>query len=122
MSCGKCNSANCYTCVNGPNECTACTAGKFLYSKTCVLICPNGYYGYNKECLKCQSPCATCNTTATTCITCITDYYLDVGTNSQACVQTCTNTNYIGNDGTCKQCTSNCKTCSKILSNCTSCD
>ncbi len=48
--------------------------------------------------------------------------YLDIGSNSSKCVKTCTNTNYLGVDGQCKQCTSNCKTCLGTLSNCTSCD
>ncbi len=121
-SCGKCNQSACYTCSNNDSYCSSCINGKFLYNNTCVSICPTGFYGLNNECQKCSSPCLTCNGSAAYCLTCISNYFIDIGTSISSCVQTCTNVNYLGVDGICKQCTSNCKTCKGTLGNCTSCD
>ena len=93
-----------------------------MFNKTCLSICPNGYYAYNNECLQCSSPCATCSGQALSCLTCVNGYFIDNGSNNTRCVTTCSNNNYLGQDGQCKQCTNNCKTCSITLSNCTSCD
>lgn len=94
----------------------------YLFNNTCSLVCPTGYFALSSVCLPCTSPCATCSVQATSCLSCVNGYFIDNGSNSSNCVTICSNSNYLGINGQCKQCTNNCQTCSVSLSNCTSCD
>jgi hypothetical protein len=122
LSCSKCNASACLTCQNSDSFCLICSSGKSLYNNTCLSVCPTGYYSLSGQCLACVSPCATCSGTGSTCLSCVSNYFSDIGTNSSNCVKVCSNSNYLGVGGQCKQCTQNCKTCSVSLNNCTSCD
>ena len=113
--CLACNSSACLACTGTSNNCTSCSAGKYLYSanNTCLSVCPAQYYGANTSCYNCVYPCYNC-TSSSVCSSCAATYFLDT---TSKCVQTCSNVSYIGINGTCQQCTSNCGTCSASLSN-----
>lgn len=116
--CANCNQSACLGCTSGPNYCTSCQTGKYLFSNGCLSSCPSQYYQNNGTCLSCVAPCFTC-TAAAVCLTCNVGYFLDI---DSRCVTTCSNISYIGLNGTCKLCTNDCRTCSITLSNCTSCE
>ncbi|KAL4481736.1 hypothetical protein ABPG74_007825 [Tetrahymena malaccensis] len=64
----------CLTCKNqGPDQCTACSQGKFLYSSYCLPACPNNYQTNQKTntCDLCQKfivpQCQACHITCKQC-------------------------------------------------------
>ena len=42
-------------------NCTTCENGYYLFEGMCEANCPTGYYGSNKECVKCMANCAECS-------------------------------------------------------------
>ncbi|CAH1252500.1 CD163 [Branchiostoma lanceolatum] len=88
-SCGKC-SFNCLRCQATPDQCIACSEGRFLNPDTnrCVDYCLQGYYGDQATgtCKKCSSQCADCRDSPTTCIQCPAPKYLSM---EHTCVDDC---------------------------------
>lgn len=53
--------SNCSSCYQNSTYCTGCLAGYFLTpAKTCLNLCPTGYFGLQSECLRCNSTCNSC--------------------------------------------------------------
>jgi hypothetical protein len=105
----------CYNCSTGCLSCTAlactqCNTSMLLYNGNCMNACPDGLFvDASRNCVNCQSPCATCVNTSTTCLSCVSERYLMV----HACNATCPDTYYINlAEGVCSQCVSPCLTCS----------
>lgn len=69
----KCNSP-CLSCTDNRDVCESCdtnTSTPYLFTNTCLVECPNGFYGKEFKCEACESPCLDCEGEATTCKTCI---------------------------------------------------
>lgn len=55
------------------DNCVTCTSISFYLNNVCYEVCPNGYYGYNGFCVKCDISCKTCSGTRyNECLTCNT--------------------------------------------------
>ena len=69
-SCLSCN-CTCLSCDNSPNNCTSCRPGLFLHEKTCITLCPQGFYAdiTTGLCTSCLPKCISC-VSATQCIIC----------------------------------------------------
>jgi proprotein convertase subtilisin/kexin type 5 len=50
---------SCLTCSNSTN-CLTCIDPLVLLNNQCVDKCPDGYYLYNQQCLKCHPICENC--------------------------------------------------------------
>jgi len=119
LACIVCNTG-CAQCVESSTNCVQCKTGYYLFNETCVVTCPNQYYGNTTAlvCMNCISPCYTClnssyclscsvnflyNGTCVTSPSCPAYYYADITTLS------------------CLVCSSNCLTCQYSAVYCTSC-
>ena len=86
MSCKAC-SPPCKECYLLAYECISCENSNFLYSKSCINICPSGFWGDESErvCKTCSVPCKNCFKNSSTCSSCLTGYFL----NSNSCLTEC---------------------------------
>lgn len=130
--CLKCD-ASCTKCSGTPTNCTFCglmgSTSIYLYSGTCLTICPNGYYAListtsSNKCAPCASGCSICTGAAlTNCQACTTvgvsDYYLDIG--GTTCALTCLTGQFAGSNHQCASCDPNCAQCVGTATNCTFC-
>lgn len=72
--CESCNAA-CSSCTGPLNsECSACSSNYYLYSTTCSIYCPTGYYKDSSECKECDDACKTC-TSLIVCTSCNSGYF-----------------------------------------------
>lgn len=52
------SNAACSSCTGPLNsECSACSSNYYLYSTTCSIYCPTGYYKDSSECKECDDAC-----------------------------------------------------------------
>lgn len=75
-TCNACNASACLNCVGSASTCTSCANPAFLMNTSCLLTCPNTYYGNNNLCVPCVNQCFNC-TNSTYCLTCQTGYSLN---------------------------------------------
>ena len=122
--CARCNS-NCAQCSYTSTTCTLCTfssSGLALYlfsDSKCYATCPFGYYGYNSNCVLCDSSCSGCSIQATNCLQCASTYFRVIG--SDSCTQQCGSGYYSDNNtNLCTVCPIGCSLCS-IVSNILTC-
>ena len=68
--CQKCLS-NCEKC-DSSTICHNCKKGFFYHAsqRSCVRLCPEGYFTSDKTCALCQFPCSTCSGSAVNCSSC----------------------------------------------------
>ncbi|CDW89486.1 UNKNOWN [Stylonychia lemnae] len=117
-TCMNCDS-KCATCFGiQDNQCYSCNEnsvtllGYYYLDDTCYTQCPEGYYPdeNKKQCIKCNSKCASC-ISETYCTSCIYGpYQLN---NGECTYFTCLDTQYrsIRPTLSCFECDSSCKTC-----------
>lgn len=104
--CESCNTDRCATCKMGDRSdiCSSCSSPAHLMNDTCVLMCPDGFYGSNRQCVKgcpfgyygdengecsrCPDYCRTCESSSSgrfSCTSCPVDKVLESG----VCVDSC---------------------------------
>ncbi|EAS00213.3 transmembrane protein, putative (macronuclear) [Tetrahymena thermophila SB210] len=108
-TCGECTG-------NLLNQCKTCTGMNNLTNQnTCVITCPDGFYGDSNICKSCNlTNCKTCITSDSNCTSCNNSLYL----NDNTCVASCPPDRYTSNtDMKCYKCFANCLTCSGIAYN-----
>ncbi|XP_061623990.1 proprotein convertase subtilisin/kexin type 5b isoform X1 [Phyllopteryx taeniolatus] len=106
--------ASCRRCSGGPgpDRCLACDPPRFLLNSTCVLQCPAGYYGDDKEartCERCHFSCASCaGRHSVQCHACRRGFFRQ----GSSCVQTCSESHF-GNSSSmaCERCDPACGRC-----------
>ena len=116
FTCSQCDTAVCLTCSGSATSCTSCSSPTFLMNTSCLLSCPNTYYGSGTTCVPCINQCYNC-TNATYCHSCASGYHLNP---DHTCLTTCPSA-YISLSSVCTICTSPCATCSIGVTNCTKC-
>lgn len=86
----SCNSP-CLTCSGDLSNCTSCDSSStypYLFSSTCLAVCPSGYYqDLDDTCKECLSPCATCEDSENRCLSCISSPYRILY--GYSCVESC---------------------------------
>ncbi|EAR83359.1 hypothetical protein TTHERM_00942810 (macronuclear) [Tetrahymena thermophila SB210] len=121
---------SCSTCSGTSTSCTSCSNNyytlKTLPSDTnfqCYSTCPDGYYQFSQDCLKCDDSCSTCTGNSLSCTACSNSYYpykaSPSATNFQ-CYQICPNGSYFLQNQ-CLQCDASCSICTGSSTNCTTC-
>ncbi|EAR83364.2 REJ domain protein (macronuclear) [Tetrahymena thermophila SB210] len=127
--CQSCD-PSCSTCSGTSTSCTSCSNNyytlKNLPSDTnflCYSICPDGYYQFSQDCLKCDVSCSTCTGNSLSCTACSNSYYPYKATLSATnfqCYQICPNGSYFLQNQ-CLQCDASCSICIGSSTNCTTC-
>uniref|UniRef100_A0A8C7DRQ9 Proprotein convertase subtilisin/kexin type 5a n=1 Tax=Oncorhynchus kisutch TaxID=8019 RepID=A0A8C7DRQ9_ONCKI len=107
----------------GPQQCVTCLHLFLKFknnSRTCVSVCPVGFWGDRRRCKKCFSSCEICTgSRSDQCATCRAGHYLTEGTNS--CTASCGD-NYYLDHGMSLYCDGSCLTCSgPHAGSCSSC-
>jgi hypothetical protein len=115
-TCAQCDSAACLNCSGSATSCTACSSPSFLSNSSCVLACPDTFYGSNTTCVPCVNQCKNCSN-ITYCLSCVSGYSLNP---DHTCLASCPST-HISLSQVCTACTSPCLSCSQVVTNCTSC-
>jgi proprotein convertase subtilisin/kexin type 5 len=83
---------SCLTCSNLKN-CLTCIDQLVLLNNQCVEECPDGYYLYNRECLKCHPICNNCKgPSEDDCKSCSKGFEFDE--KNKKCSSLCPNGNY----------------------------
>uniref|UniRef100_A0A8C7DPG1 Proprotein convertase subtilisin/kexin type 5a n=1 Tax=Oncorhynchus kisutch TaxID=8019 RepID=A0A8C7DPG1_ONCKI len=81
----------------GPQQCVTCLHLFLKFknnSRTCVSVCPVGFWGDRRRCKKCFSSCEICTgSRSDQCATCRAGHYLTEGTNS--CTASCGDNYYL---------------------------
>uniref|UniRef100_A0A8C8D0K2 P/Homo B domain-containing protein n=1 Tax=Oncorhynchus tshawytscha TaxID=74940 RepID=A0A8C8D0K2_ONCTS len=81
----------------GPQQCVTCLHLFLKFknnSRTCVSVCPVGFWGDRRRCKKCFSSCEMCTgSRSDQCATCRAGHYLTEGTNS--CTASCGDNYYL---------------------------
>uniref|UniRef100_A0A8C7RBR4 Proprotein convertase subtilisin/kexin type 5a n=1 Tax=Oncorhynchus mykiss TaxID=8022 RepID=A0A8C7RBR4_ONCMY len=82
----------------GPQQCVTCLHLFLKFknnSRTCVSVCPVGFWGDRRRCKKCFSSCEICTgSRSDQCTTCRAGHYLTEGTNS--CTASCVRALWVG--------------------------
>lgn len=114
-NCKICNST-CTACTNGPNNCSQCATGFYLFERRCWKQCPIGFYQNDtlNQCISCPSDCFDC-TNSTYCQTC----QLWQKSYKGSCYYFCPDGTY-EQDQVCIDCSSTCLKCDS-LSTCLQC-
>uniref|UniRef100_A0A8C7DNY7 Proprotein convertase subtilisin/kexin type 5a n=1 Tax=Oncorhynchus kisutch TaxID=8019 RepID=A0A8C7DNY7_ONCKI len=107
----------------GPQQCVTCLHLFLKFknnSRTCVSVCPVGFWGDRRRCKKCFSSCEICTgSRSDQCATCRAGHYLTEGTNS--CTASCGDNYYLDHDANmCRKCSENCLRCTSA-NICTEC-
>uniref|UniRef100_A0A8C8JX97 P/Homo B domain-containing protein n=1 Tax=Oncorhynchus tshawytscha TaxID=74940 RepID=A0A8C8JX97_ONCTS len=107
----------------GPQQCVTCLHLFLKFknnSRTCVSVCPVGFWGDRRRCKKCFSSCEMCTgSRSDQCATCRAGHYLTEGTNS--CTASCGDNYYLDHDANmCRKCSENCLRCTSA-NICTEC-
>ena len=116
FTCAQCDTTACLTCTATATTCSSCSTPTFLMNTSCLLICPNTYYGSGTTCVPCINQCFNC-TNATYCLSCSTGYNLNP---DNTCLTSCP-ASYISLSSICTACVSPCATCQSSITNCSSC-
>uniref|UniRef100_A0A674NA07 Proprotein convertase subtilisin/kexin type 5b n=1 Tax=Takifugu rubripes TaxID=31033 RepID=A0A674NA07_TAKRU len=115
---GQCHQCHktCHRC-SGPaeNQCLSCNKPSFLLNSTCVLSCPVGYYGVDRderECERCHFSCQSCTGRhSVQCDTCKSGFFRQ----GSSCVEHCSerSADHFGNTITlvCETCDPSCNQC-----------
>uniref|UniRef100_A0A8L0DTH4 Proprotein convertase subtilisin/kexin type 5a n=1 Tax=Oncorhynchus mykiss TaxID=8022 RepID=A0A8L0DTH4_ONCMY len=107
----------------GPQQCVTCLHLFLKFknnSRTCVSVCPVGFWGDRRRCKKCFSSCEICTgSRSDQCTTCRAGHYLTEGTNS--CTASCGDNYFLDHDANmCRKCSENCLRCTSA-NICTEC-
>ena len=108
--CSRCEDG-CSLCLS-LLECLKCAEGYFYYNKTCIKSCPASYYTGLKtmKCEACSKVCFECKGPSNfDCISC-KNQYLYTYNEGSTCVSACPSSTFIFNN-TCTKCSSNCIDC-----------
>ena len=108
--CSACSS-ECYECTGEATYCTSCTSGVYLYKNTCLVDCPEMYWGNQGTCVSCGTYCETCGVNG--CEKCSQGFLYNGG-----CVDVCAGVVILD---TCYDCEEGCSSCSVSATNCTAC-
>nr|XP_029512291.1 proprotein convertase subtilisin/kexin type 5-like [Oncorhynchus nerka] len=107
----------------GPQQCVTCLHLFLKFknnSRTCVSVCPVGFWGDRRRCKRCFSSCEICTgSRSDQCTTCRAGHYLTEGTNS--CTASCGDNYYLDHGANmCRKCSENCLRCTSA-NICTEC-
>ncbi|CAB1318072.1 unnamed protein product [Coregonus sp. 'balchen'] len=107
----------------GPLQCVTCLHLFLKFknnTRTCVSVCPVGFWGDRRRCKKCFSSCESCTgSRSDQCTTCRPGHHLTEGTNS--CTASCGDNYYLDHDANmCRKCSENCLRCTSA-NICTEC-
>uniref|UniRef100_A0A8C7DV00 Proprotein convertase subtilisin/kexin type 5a n=1 Tax=Oncorhynchus kisutch TaxID=8019 RepID=A0A8C7DV00_ONCKI len=97
----------------GPQQCVTCLHLFLKFknnSRTCVSVCPVGFWGDRRRCKKCFSSCEICTgSRSDQCATCRAGHYLTEGTNS--CTASCGDNYYLDHGMSLCPCPRGCVQC-----------
>uniref|UniRef100_A0A4W5P978 Proprotein convertase subtilisin/kexin type 5a n=1 Tax=Hucho hucho TaxID=62062 RepID=A0A4W5P978_9TELE len=107
----------------GPQQCVTCLHLFLKFknnTRTCVSVCPVGFWGDRRRCKKCFSSCEICTgSRSDQCTTCRAGHHLTEGTSS--CTASCGDNYYLDHDANmCMKCSENCLRCTSA-NICTEC-
>uniref|UniRef100_A0A673ZX46 Proprotein convertase subtilisin/kexin type 5-like n=1 Tax=Salmo trutta TaxID=8032 RepID=A0A673ZX46_SALTR len=107
----------------GPQQCVTCLHLFLKFknnTRTCVSVCPVGFWGDRRRCKKCFSSCEICTgSRSDQCTTCRAGHHLTEGTSS--CTASCGDNYYLDHDANmCRKCSENCLRCTSA-NICTEC-
>ncbi|EAR83362.2 zinc finger lsd1 subclass family protein (macronuclear) [Tetrahymena thermophila SB210] len=121
---------SCSTCSGTSKSCTSCSNNYYTFKTSpsdtnflCYSTCPDGYYQFSQDCLKCDNSCNTCTGNSLSCTACSNSYYPYKATPSATnfqCYQVCPSGSYFLQNQ-CLQCDASCNICTGSSTNCTAC-